>query len=112
MNQPSVVEYVYKKLSDKDSITIEDIKNVLGETDFITFKTYIRLFSKTTFRVYNKDFTDNKIRQIMVVRREIYVDDPTDEEEYSELIEYFEDVEDYESCLKINKSRNEHNKTR
>lgn len=112
MSQPKIVEFVYKKLSDKDSITIDDIKNALGESDFRNFKTYIRLFSKTIFRVYMNDLTEDKIRQIMVVRREIYIDDPTDEEEYCELIEYFEDVEDYESCLKINKSRNEHNKTR
>ena len=112
MRQPTIIAYVYDKLSDKDAICIDDIKNVLGESDFRDFKTYIRLFSKTLFRTNFKDITEDKVHQIMVLRREIYVDDPTDEEEYKELIEYFEDEEDYESCLKINKSRNEHNKTR
>lgn len=112
MKQPAIFEYVYNKLIDKNSIEINDIKKVLGESDFRDFKTYIRIFSKTIFRVYYKDLTEDKIHQIMVLRREIYVDDPTDEEEYNELIEHFECVEDYESCLKINKSRNEHNKTR
>lgn len=111
MSQPKVVEYVYNKLSDKDSITIDDIKNALGETDYMTFKTYMRLFSKTIFRVYNKDLAEDKIHQIMVLRREIYIDDPTDEEEFNELIEYFEGEEDYETCLNIKNSRNEHNKT-
>lgn len=110
MKQPSILEHLYKKLNDKDSITIDEIKKVLGESDFRDFKTYIRLFSKTIFRAYKDSITDDKIAQIMVVRRELYLDDPTDEEEYKELIEYFEDEEDYESCLKINTSRNEHNK--
>lgn len=110
MKQPTIITYVYNKLLDKESIEIDDIKNVLGESEFRDFKTYIRIFSKTIFRVHYKDLTDDKIRQIMVLRREIFVDDPTDKDEYQELIKYFEDEEDYESCSKINKSKYEYNK--
>jgi len=112
MKQPAIFESIYSKLSDKDTVTINEIKDLLTHSEFVDFKTYIRIFSKTIFRVYRKDLPEDKIHQIMVLRREFYVDDPKDIEEYNELIEYFESEEDYESCQKINKIKNEHNKNR
>ena len=109
MKQPAIFEAIYSKLSDKDTVTINKIKKLLTKSEYIDFKTYLRIFSKTLFRVYWKDLSYDKIRQIMVLRREFYIDDPTDIEEYNELIKYFESEEDYESCHKIN---NEHNKNK
>lgn len=110
MKQPAIFESIYGKLSDKDTVTINEIKELLTHSEFVDFKIYIRIFSKTIFRVYKEDLPEDKIHQIMVLRREFFIDDPTDKEEYSELIEYFESCEDYESCQKINKVKNEHNK--
>jgi len=112
MKQPAIFESIYSKLSDKDTVTINEIKELLTKSEYVDFKTYLRIFSKTIFRVYRKDLTEEKIHQIMVLRREFYCDEPKDNEDYCELIEYFELCEDYESCQKINESRNEHNKNR
>lgn len=110
MKQPAIFKSIYDKLNDKDIVTINEIKTLLSQSEFVDFKTYIRIFSKTIFRAYYKELSDDKVHQIMVLRREFYIDEPTDNEEYSELIEYFESCEDYESCQKINKSKNEYNK--
>lgn len=112
MKQPAIFESIYNKLTDKDIVHIEEIKELLTKSEFVDFKTYLRIFSKTMFRVYKKDFTEDKIRQIMVLRREFFVENPTDMEDYNELIEYFESYEDYESCQKINTIKNEHSKNR
>lgn len=112
MKQPAIFESIYSKLSDKDTVTINEIKNLLTQSEFVDFKTYVRIFSKTIFRVYKDTIPDEKIHQIMVLRREFYVDDPTDNEEYSELIEYFESEEDYLSCQKIKLAKNEYNSSR
>ena len=112
MKQPAIFESIYSKLNDKDIVNIEEIKELLTKSEYVDFKTYLRIFSKTIFRVYRKDLTEDKIRQIMVLRREFYVDDPTDKDDYNELIEYFESYEDYESCQKINTVKNEHSKNR
>jgi len=104
MKQPAIFESIYNKLNDKEPSSIDEIKNLLTNSEFRDFKTYIRIFSKTIFRIYYKEVTQNTIRKIMVLRREVYIDDPTDDTEYQELIDYFEDTEDYESCQKINKS--------
>ena len=105
MKQPSIFEHIYNKFVDKESVTMDEIKELLTKTELMDFKTYLRIFSKTIFRVYSKDFSSEKTRQIMVLRREFYCDDPSDKDEYKELIEYFEDVEDYESCQKINANK-------
>lgn len=110
MKQPAIFDSIYSKLNNNDTVSINKIKELLTQSEFVDFKTYIRIFSKTIFRVYKKDLPEDKIHQIMVLRREFYVDDPTDKDEYSELIEYFESYEDYESCQKINKAKNEYNK--
>lgn len=112
MKQPAIFESIYGKLNNKDIVCINEIKELLTKSEFVDFKTYTRIFSKTIFRVYRKDLPEDKIHQIMVLRREFYADDPKDNEEYCELIEYFESCEDYESCQKINKTKNEHNKNR
>lgn len=103
LKQPSIFESIYNKLNNKNVVTIKEIKELLTDSELIDFKVYLRIFSKTIFRVYSKDYSDDKIHQIMVLRREFYLDDPTDLEERNELIEHFESVEDYESCMKINK---------
>ena len=101
MKQPAIFESIYNKLTDKETVSIDEIKTILTKSEFIDFKTYIRIFSKTIFRAYGKDLPKEKIRQIMVLRREIYIDDPSDKEEYTELIDFFELTEDYESCQKL-----------
>ena len=105
MKQPAIFESIYNKLIDKETVSIDEIKTILTKNEFIDFKTYIRIFSKTIFRAYGKDLPKDKIYQIMVLRREIYIDDPSDKEEYTELIDFFELTEDYESCLKLNKTK-------
>ena len=112
MKQPSIFENIFKKLKDKDIPTINELKRLLSESEFIDLKTYTRIFSKTIFRVYKNELPENNVRQIMVLRRALYIDEPIDNDEYSELIEYFESYEDYESCQKINIAKNEYNKSR
>lgn len=105
MKQPAIFESIYNKLTDKESVSIDEIKTILTKREFVDFKTYIRIFSKTIFRAYGKDLPKDKIYQIMVLRREIYIDDSTDEEEYRELIDFFELIEDYESCQRLIKTK-------
>lgn len=105
MKQPAIFESIYNKLTDKKAVNIDEIKTLLSKSEFIDFKTYIRIFSKTIFRAYGKDLPEDKIHQIMVLRREVFIDDPVDKDEYNELIEHFESVEDYESCQKLIKTK-------
>lgn len=103
MKQPAIFDSLYNELKNKDSVTIDGIKKLLSDKEYMEFKTFIRLFSKTIFRAYKDSMSEEKIFQIMVLRREVFIDDPKDNEEYEELIEYFESIEDYESCQKIKK---------
>jgi hypothetical protein len=105
MKQPAIFESIYNKLTDRESVSIDEIKTLLTVNEFIDFKTYIRIFSKTIFRAYGKELPEDKIHQIMVLRREIYIDDPVDQDEYKELIDHFESVEDYESCQRLIKTK-------
>ena len=88
----------------------KQIKQLLTESEYIDFKTYIRVFSKTVFKAYSNEMDAEKIKNIMFLRREIFMDEPVDEEEAKELIDYFESIEDYETCLNIKRTKNEHNK--
>ena len=110
MKQPAIFERIYRKLNDSDIPTVNKIRELLTQSEFIDFKTYLKIFSKTMFRVNHKEMSDNNIHQIMVLRREFYIDEPTDNDEFDELIKYFESDEDYESCQRITKSKNEYNK--
>lgn len=112
MKLPSIIKNIYNNLIDKDIVTIDEIKKILGDDDYKEFKIFIKIFTLTVFKVYYDELSKDKIRQIMILRREIYIDEPTDENEFNELINYFENEEDYESCQKIKNKKYEYNKTR
>lgn len=98
------IDKTYDKLEGKD-VTYENIKaSFVEERDFDTLRKFLSIYAKGVFRVYYQKHSAEHIRKVMEIRREFYLHEPNDPEEYDELMEYFESVEDYESCIKLKKN--------
>lgn len=100
----NIIDKTYEKLEGKD-VTYENIKSSFeNERDFDTLRMFLTIYVKGVFRVYYNDHTEDHIKKVMEIRREFYLHDPEDPEEYNELMEYFESIEDYETCIKLKKN--------
>lgn len=103
----NIIDKTYEKLEGKD-VTYENIKDSFeNERDFDTLRMFLSIYVKGIFRVYYSKHSEDHIKKVMEIRREFYVHDPEDSEEYEELMNYFESVEDYESCIRLKKNNKE-----
>lgn len=113
----NIIDRTYDKLKGQD-VTYENIKNSFAhERDFDTLRIFLTIYVKGVFRVYYDKHSEDHIRKVMEIRKAFYLHEPDDidskdvdeyeklmKEEYEELMQYYESVEDYETCISLKKN--------
>lgn len=110
----NIIDKTHEKLDGK-VVTYQNIKeSFVDESDFNTLKLFLSVYAKGMFRVYYKEHSEEHIMRVMEFRREFYLNIPEEKKtkaqvkdekvEYDELIKFFEEQEDYESCGRLKNS--------
>jgi hypothetical protein len=100
----NIIDRTYAKLGGKE-VTYENIKNSFErEEDFETLISFVRVYKNGMFKALYDEHEPEHIQKVMEFRREFFIVDPYDDDEYDTLLKYFASIEDYESCGRLKKN--------